>query len=76
MNCHKARSGQEIPCQGWVRVMGVEAIGVRILLLRGVINENEIADRRCVPLFVSFRDMLIANGVQPPERNQIRSTQG
>lgn len=74
MLCHKAtalpepeRSG--LVCQGWVRVMGGEAIGVRLALLRGTVTVDELNDTAGPKLFPSFAAMLKANGIKIPERN-------
>jgi hypothetical protein len=74
MLCHHASQVAEPAdkpiCQGWVRVMGYEAIGVRIALIRERVSWNEIEDREGPELFATFDDMLVANGIAPPERNR------
>lgn len=73
MLCHKAGSnkGPDAPvCQGWVRVMGDAAIGVRIALAFGRITVAEVLDRSGPRLFKTFAAMLRANRVRLPPRNR------
>jgi hypothetical protein len=74
MACHKSRpdapAARQIICQGWVRVMGYDAIGVRIALLRGRVTLTEIEDLSGLELFETFEEMLLANRVEPPARNR------
>lgn len=75
MLCHKANAlpdekRSDLPCQGWARVMGTQAIGVRIALLRGKLLLEEVEDRTGPRLFKTFLAMLRANKVKPPGRNQ------
>jgi hypothetical protein len=76
MLCHHANevsAPEDKPiCQGWVRVMGHDAIGVRIALVRGRVTRREVEDKEGPELFETFEDMLLANGVLPPERNRVR----
>jgi hypothetical protein len=60
--------GRKLVCQGWVRVMGLDAIGVRIAALRGYISKEEIEDKkpRGIRLYKTFDDVLIANGIEIP----------
>lgn len=74
MLCHKAaaRPPEErasLPCQGWARVMGFDAIGVRLAVMRGNLTCEEVEDRDTAPLYSSFGDMLEANGITPGPRN-------
>jgi hypothetical protein len=73
MLCHKAKKGApshtQPTCQGWVRVMGDHAIGVRIALARGQVTPAETQDTKGLDLFESFEAMLRANNVEPPPRN-------
>jgi hypothetical protein len=62
----------EIPCQGWIRVMGFDAIGVRILAMRGQITFEEIEDRAGPKLFSSFTAMMRANKIKLPKRSKQR----
>lgn len=76
MLCHKAMALPEpergsLPCQGWARVMGTRAIGVRIALMQGKLLPEEVADRKGPRLFRSFLAMLRANRVTPPVRNEL-----
>jgi hypothetical protein len=70
MACHKSTAERPLPCQGWVRVMGFRAIGVRLLVMRDHVSEAEVADRDGPALFPSFAAMLRANRVRPPRRNR------
>ena len=76
MQCHKSKpeSEQILPCQGWVRVVGDEAIGVRIGLFKGTITREELADRAGVgvTLYASFEEMVRAQGIVPGPRNTRR----
>ncbi len=67
MLCHKAKGERPAPdapvCQGWVRVLGFDAIGVRIAAMTGRVAEAEVFDREGPELFKSFDDMLDANRI-------------
>jgi Family of unknown function (DUF6283) len=67
MLCHKAKDpkAKDAPvCQGWVRVVGCNAIGVRVAGLTGRITMEEVKDRGGPELFESFDDMLDANRIE------------
>ena len=77
MLCHKAnnlpkgaKDPAAPPCQGWIRVMGFRAIGVRILAMTGKISAEEVTDREGLNLFESFEKMLRANKIKIPKRNK------
>lgn len=74
MLCHKAgvptSTSPKIVCQGWVRVLKFDAIGVRIAVMQDLVTEEEMNDVDGPDLFASFREMLDANGVRPPPRNR------
>ena len=75
MLCHKAHTlpdnlSKDIPCQGWIRVMGFEAIGVRLLVLQGRATLEEIEDRDGPALFPSFASMLRANKIPLPKHRR------
>jgi hypothetical protein len=73
MYCHKAgkKRGPKAPiCQGWVRVIGERAVGVRIALMFGRVTVEELLDRGGPKLFRSFAAMLRANKVALPPRNR------
>jgi len=77
MLCHKANElpkeqRGDVPCQGWIRVMGSSAIGVRILALRGKVTPAEIEDTKGPELFPSFEAMLRANKIKLPPRSRWR----
>lgn len=75
MLCHKSNAlpkedRGDIPCQGWIRVMGFSAIGVRILAMRGKITTEEVEDQDGPDLFKSFAAMLKANKIKLPKRSK------
>lgn len=76
MLCHKATilppiEQGKVPCQGWIRVMGREAIGVRILLMNGRATIEEVEDRGGPPLFPTFAAMMRANKIRLPKRSRV-----
>lgn len=75
MLCHKAKripaGDRSAPvCQGWIRVLGFEAIGVRIAAFTGRITLEEVEDQNPPELFASFEEMLDANDITPPRRSR------
>ncbi len=70
MLCHKSTPTVLLPCQGWVRVMGFTAIGVRLAVMNGLVSHAEVEDRNGPQLFPSFGAMLRANGIRVPRRNK------
>lgn len=72
MACHKSTRAMPLPCQGWVRVMGFGAIGVRLAVMTGKVSLAEVDDQRGPALFPSFAAMLEANGIRLPRRNRFR----
>lgn len=75
MLCHKSgalpkEERGEIPCQGWIRVMGFTAIGVRLLALRNAITPEEVEDKDGPELFPTFAAMLRANKIKLPNRTR------
>lgn len=74
MLCHKSSAlpvaeRGSIPCQGWIRVMGRDAIGVRILLMNGKVSFEEVEDREGPKLFPTFVAMMKANKIRLPKRS-------
>lgn len=73
MACHKSTAlpagAPMLVCQGWARVLGTDAIGVRLALVRGTLTPDEVSDADGPELFPTFRAMLRANGIKPPARN-------
>jgi hypothetical protein len=60
MLCHGAgdlppEQAREVICQGWVRVLGLDAIGVRIAVMRGAVTDEELEDTDRPDLFDSLR---------------------
>jgi Family of unknown function (DUF6283) len=74
MLCHHSKEERaDLFCRGWVLVVGVAAIGVRLLMCRGKVKPADLdRPKRCPELFGSFAAMLRANGVRPPRRNRVR----
>lgn len=76
MLCHKAAKLPEdqrgkMPCAGWIKVMGTDAIGVRLLLATGKIKREDLdKGENCPELYNTFQEMMEANGVQTPDRNK------
>lgn len=71
--CHKTKvkTAPDAPvCQGWVRVVGERAVGVRIALYKGRVTVDEVLDRGGPALFKTFAAMLRANKVKLPPRNR------
>ena len=76
MLCHKAtalpKADQgKVPCQGWIRVMGRDAIGVRIVLMGGRATLEEVEDRKGPKLFPTFTAMMRANKIPLPGRSRV-----
>ena len=72
MLCHKATTLPEgerksVPCQGWIRVMGFDAIGVRLLVMQGKATLEEVEDHDGPELFPSFTSMMRANKIPLPK---------
>ena len=79
MLCHKANALPEekrgsLPCQGWIRVMGFDAIGVRILVMQGNATAAEVEDRKGPKLFSTFTAMMRANKIPLPRRSRAVAT--
>jgi hypothetical protein len=79
MLCHKAgdlpmEDRNDVPCQGWIRVMGFDAIGVRILVMRGQATFEEVEDTAGPKLFPSFTAMMRANKIRLPKRSRMIPT--
>ena len=75
MLCHKATAlpdseRDKLPCQGWIRVMGFDAIGVRILVMREQVTMEEVEDTAGPELFPTFAKMMRANKIPLPKRSQ------
>lgn len=74
MLCHKSNAlpkekRGDIPCQGWIRVMGFDAIGVRLLVMRGGATFEEVEDNAGPKLFPTFAAMMKANKIPLPRRS-------
>ena len=76
MLCHKSSAlpkeqRPEVPCQGWIRVMGFDAIGVRLLAMRGQVTIEEVEDKDGPKLFPTFTKMMLANKIPLPRRSKM-----
>ena len=60
-----------LPCQGWIRVMGFDAIGVRLLVMRGQVTFEEVEDKEGPKLFPTFAAMMKANKIPLPRRSKM-----
>lgn len=70
MQCHRsATTTAMLVCQGWARVLGTDAIGVRIALLQGDLTIEETNDVDGFDLF-TFEEMMVANDIELPPRNK------
>ena len=79
MLCHKSNAlpqaeRKDIPCQGWIRVMGFSAIGVRLLVMRNAATFEEVEDDGGPKLFPTFAAMLRANKIRLPRRSRATPT--
>ncbi len=79
MLCHKSNAVPvaergDIPCQGWIRVMGFDAIGVRLLVMGGKATFEEVEDKAGPELFPTFAAMMKANKIPLPKRSRHVST--
>ncbi len=75
MLCHHAAQPPETeqgthPCHGRIKAVGYDAIGVRLLVMRGTVNHEDVTGHTGPELYDSFDDMLDANGIEPPRRNR------
>lgn len=72
MACHKSTCDNNIICAGFALIVGYESIGLRIASrTRNFDPKDYSADG--VELHDSFEEMMLANGVQPPKRNQVKA---
>jgi hypothetical protein len=79
MLCHKSNAlpkedRGDVPCQGWIRVMGFDSIGVRILVMQGKATFEEVADQDGPELFPTFTAMMRANKIKLPRRSRATPT--
>ena len=75
MLCHKSSAlpkeeRGDLPCQGWIRVLGLDAIGVRLLVWDDRVTLEELEDRDGPELFPTFAAMMSANNIPLPERSR------
>ena len=75
MLCHKSNAlpkeqRPDVPCQGWIRVTGFDAIGVRILVMRDQATMEEVEDKAGPELFPTFAAMMRANKIPLAKRSR------
>lgn len=61
----------KVPCQGWIRVLGFDAIGVRLLVMRQQVAFEEVMDKGGPALFLTFAAMLQAHRIPLHPRSTI-----
>lgn len=82
MLCHKAtklppEQQSKLLCRGWLIVLGTDAIGVRLALMRKTITSADLDPASgCPPLYETFADMVRAQGIDPPPWNRITDRRG
>jgi len=54
--------------------MGFDAIGVRILVMRGAVTFEEVEDKKGPKLFPTFTAMMKANKIPLPKRSKLMPT--
>lgn len=69
MLCHKSNPTEKLrlPCVGYVQVVGLRSIGLRVAVMQGRIDVDDCESK--VSLYRSFEEMMRANGIEPPPRN-------
>jgi hypothetical protein len=77
MLCHKSialpkEDRSSVPCQGWIRVMGFNAIGVRLLAMQDRITIEEVEDKDGPALFPTFAAMMRANKIKLHKRSRMK----
>lgn len=60
--CHKSPEGGEFACAGFLLQGAAHNLAIRLAAARGRIDLRKISDGG-FPLFASYRDMAVANGV-------------
>jgi hypothetical protein len=61
--CHKSPDGREEACAGWLAVTGSEHLGVRMAVLTGRLEPEQLRPREGWPeLFSSYAEMAEAQG--------------
>lgn len=61
--CHQSPEGAEFACAGFMLKGAIHNLGVRFAIRDGRIDPRQISSP--YPLFDSYREMAIANGVDP-----------
>lgn len=63
--CHKSPEGQEYACAGFLLSGSAHNLGVRIGIMKKLIRLSQVHSD--YPLFRNYREMAIANGVNPSD---------
>lgn len=67
--CHMTQEGRESPCAGYLAVAGATSITVRLAVHVGSVDlaaiEAAVEAGEFPPMFTSFAEMAVANGVDP-----------
>ena len=64
-SCHEAGTEKSATCAGFVLANSIHNMALRIDAMKGRFNPREIQNPDDVELYDSYRDMAIANGVDP-----------
>lgn len=65
--CHKSAPGSEMACAGFLLTCGQDSNRVRLAQSFGALDMADI--RSEAPLYASYREMAVANGVPPDHRS-------
>jgi hypothetical protein len=71
--CHKASEAEPVGCAGFVLAGAEHNIGARVSAMNGRLRPAEVSSPW--PLFSSYREMAVANGV-PPDHPALRRCRG
>lgn len=67
--CHMTQEGRESPCAGYLAVTGATSITVRLAVANKLVDlakiESAVADGDYPPMYGSYAEMAVANGVDP-----------
>jgi hypothetical protein len=64
--CHLSTEGRDIACAGWLAVCGVEHIGVRMAVLTGRLEPEDLRPGDGWPeLFGTYKEMAAVQGAGP-----------
>jgi hypothetical protein len=63
--CHMAGVPKTQTCAGFLLAQGVHSLGARLMMARGELDLRNV--RRTVPTYRTYREMAVANGVDPDD---------